>query len=1054
MKKKLAFAFVLFVFVFHLFSLPPAPGQEGNYFPSQEYSSEIFGRHHGSREVELPQHILVLRADFTDQQFDLVPDYPDSLAHDQAFYERLLYHMSCYWNDASHGNYILTEDNFTVWDNVISLPQTMGYYGEDDSEGNQRIDLICEMVVDLIEAADNEIDFNNFDAIIIIHAGAGQETDTEMSDEIYTTFLSRRSLQSGLDPENDDFPGIETNDGIYLKEFSLIPETSNQPYVQINSGDTIYGLLGIICHNFGHQIGLPTLFDNDPDNGESYGIGGWGLMGTGVWNANSYVPPLPCAWSRYYLGWEDDNLVELDASAENLQITFPTAHDDSTPKLYKLKITDDEYFLLENRQENPDGSTYVNGNGETVVSFTFPTIENQQVYPPSSVNAGQPKFVFMENSYLGCEWDFYCPGYNLSSAPVDDGSGLLIWHIDENVINANFDPEFEMNQVNGDASHKGVDLEQASGIQTLDNKLYGYDSFYGSQDDAFRKEFVNEDSLNYYFGFNLHNDVTWLPTAASYYGGIPLEVDDIGVSDSLMTFKVNYGWYLDSGYEGEDKLSIIFSDFDSDGENELFCVTPEGKILLWKDDILADGFPVELNMAELNQPASYDEISNSILIPVQIQNSDFVKLYCLNSQISGYLEQLFLLNGFSWAGPVVIDPDESSEYRAFLPLNATDGTSEIIVLDTDYQEITSLTFETEMISNLILENNKLHFLGTDNVLFTEDLTSLSNETLALAIPAETEVLSFQMADIDNDQLGDFVITAADSLLYVFERNGNSFADFPVPIGLDALSLPSFADVNENGTLDILIGGENDFKVFTFSGQELMSSRKITNPDSLSSGAGIIAADVTGNDKPEIMGNFSRNRLCLWQNQNNNDFKMYTDFPHTFGKRSLTYPVLAEYSNLAAAFYIPSQNGVIFHADLPSAQMPQNHGSLYEYCDLQRTAFWQQTASVTPVSNKLFVKDETYFYPNPLSQVFSKGVDFGANVPEMTIILRMLTTKDANVNVKVFDIAGNKIYEKNQNCAKNVVGKMYINAGKLSTGVYFAILKADGEVLKLKFAVEK
>ena len=44
-----------------------------------------------------------------------------------------------------------------------------------------------------------------------------------------STFLSRRSLQAGLDPENDDFPGIETNDDIYLTEFVIIAETEGQP---------------------------------------------------------------------------------------------------------------------------------------------------------------------------------------------------------------------------------------------------------------------------------------------------------------------------------------------------------------------------------------------------------------------------------------------------------------------------------------------------------------------------------------------------------------------------------------------------------------------------------------------------------------------------------------------------------------------------------------------------------------------------------------------------------------------------------------------------------
>jgi len=102
-------------------------------------------------------------------------------------------------------------------------------------------------------------------------------------------------------------------------------------------------------------------------------------MGTGVWNANGFVPPLPCAWSRYYLGWEDDNIVEINSTFENLSLVFPMSEDEDTPKLYKINISESEYFLIENRQQNPDGSFFINTDGDTLATFTFETIPNQKV---------------------------------------------------------------------------------------------------------------------------------------------------------------------------------------------------------------------------------------------------------------------------------------------------------------------------------------------------------------------------------------------------------------------------------------------------------------------------------------------------------------------------------------------------------------------------------------------------------------------------------------------------------------------------------------------------
>lgn len=1044
MKRTLSIALIMSFLCFPLFSVPIVPGKKARTSQYQEFPSANFSRWHNRDSRELPQNILALRVEFTDVQFDLIPDFPDSLAHNKEYFERLLFHMASYWEDASHGNYILTEDNYTVWNEVLSLPNTMGYYGYEDLQ----IERVCAMVVDAVEMVDDDIDFSEYDAIIIIHAGAGQETDPDMEEEIYSTFLSRRSLQAGIDPENDDFPGIETNDGIFLKEFAVIPETSNQPYVQ--PGDTLYGLFGVITHNFGHQIGLPTLFDNNSTNGSSYGIGGFGVMGTGVWNANGYVPPLPCAWSRYYLGWENDNIVEIDETTANLELTFPMAEDDSTPKIYKLKITDDEYFLIENRQQNPDGSLYVNTAGDTVVSFSFATIPNQPVYPPDNINAGQPKFSFMLNNYLGCEWDFYLPGYGFSSDPDEDGSGLLIWHIDENVIAENFDPDFEQNTVNANASHKGVDLEEADGIQHLDSILYGLQSFYGSEDDAYR------DGNRTYFGKNSYQGNFSTPTAESYYGGIPLEVYDIGASDSLMTFSVRYEWALNADYIGENKIPAMIIDFDDDGENEIFQALPNGEIYLWKDDVLYPGFPIDTNSSvEIPFPCSYDELSNSVLMPAKITLTNSVALYEINLSIPDSIDQKYFKLNCSLAGPVIVNHDETSDYRCFLPLNQN-WASEIVVFDSDFQTLLSFAFGSNLISNLILSNNKLHFIREDWILSNLDINTNDYYTVDLDVLDETsEILSFNMADIDGDESSELIITSTDSLLHVFKQDGSCLNGYPQLIPLNAISLPSFADVDNNGYLDILIGGENSFAVFDKNGDVFTPSRKLVNPDTLQVAGGVIAFDANDDGKLDIVGNMSHNRFSLWENVNNNDFELNRDFPITVGERSLNYPIIAEYSTEPRAAYLSCNNGVIYRIELPSDAEPLNAETLYEYCNLQRTASWQGIQNPTPEpNNKIFVKEETYFYPNPLGTTFSKAIDFGNEVPEQTIILRILTTQDVNVDIKIFDIAANKIYEKSSLCENGVINKVYIDAKKMSSGVYFAILKAGGKVLKLKFAVEK
>jgi len=73
----------------------------------------------------------------------------------------------------------------------------------------------------------------------------------------------------------------------------------------------------VICHEYGHILGLPDLYDTAylrmKDAGpadDSAGIGGWGLMGWGGtgWDGHD-GPNSLCAWSRARLGWANAEAV-------------------------------------------------------------------------------------------------------------------------------------------------------------------------------------------------------------------------------------------------------------------------------------------------------------------------------------------------------------------------------------------------------------------------------------------------------------------------------------------------------------------------------------------------------------------------------------------------------------------------------------------------------------------------------------------------------------------------------------------------------------------------
>jgi M6 family metalloprotease-like protein len=129
--------------------------------------------------------------------------------------------------------------------------------------------------------------------------------------------------------------------------------------------------IGVFAHEFGHAFGLPDLYDTDPDNGDSEGIGNWCLMAGGGWGGDSASPELPThmsAWSKYFLGWVNPTEVTSDLN--------PAAIDDAedNAEAFKMPISTTEYYLIENRQKKkfdqdlPGAGLVIYRVNETVVN--------------------------------------------------------------------------------------------------------------------------------------------------------------------------------------------------------------------------------------------------------------------------------------------------------------------------------------------------------------------------------------------------------------------------------------------------------------------------------------------------------------------------------------------------------------------------------------------------------------------------------------------------------------------------------------------------------------
>jgi len=1025
--------------------VPPHPLYSNPPTLRPDRASQIFGPPGSGKSKTLPQSVLVLRVQFTDKQFISIPAYPDSLAHNTAFFERWMLHLTDFYADASHDAYHIS---YAVYPNVYTLNHTMAYYGQDTSE---RSDLRREqMVADLVQAADADIDFGDYDAIIVFHAGSGQESDINSirTSELWSTFLSRPDFQEAFDPENDAYPGLATNDGVFVREAVLVPESEFQDYFpgpgQQNAEYYIFSLYGVLCHQFGHQIGLPTLFDNVSANGVSQGVGNWCLMGTGVWNANGNVPAQLSAWCRYYLGWETAQTITTNTT--DLPLDYFLDHTAPAPRLYKLPISAREYFLIENRQQNTDNSIDPY-NGQPSYTFNLLPPGEQDYYPDYPE---LPYFNFMENRYKGCEWDFFLPGLGGPVLPgeqfVTDGSGMLIWHIDENVINECFDAEFNNNHVNGDALHKGVDVEEADGIQHLDTGVFDYYK-YGSPYDSFRPD------NNSYFGDSTvpgdPNQLLHLPTSACYYGGIPLQVFDIdyvAVGAKRMKFSVTFLNFLGANYTGTNNLDACSVDFDNDGQNEIFYPQPNGDLYIWKDEQLMAGYPVT-GLPDITKDYVWD--STAFYLPCELPNGNerTARAYRFTSSgVTQVFEQSSARN--YWAASLV-----SADTRLLLPVNTCDPTTSLfstasisIVNKATLAVEHTITLADSICTNLVCYQNKVYILGhasPEHTLTVYDMQTSATSQYPTCIPADSTIVAISAAILFPDADGDLVIQTPYSY-YLIDLQGNTRDGYPKSLPFYSYSPVVISDSDGNGRLDMMFGGENSFAVMDYAGDNLLTMYDgITPTDTLKITSGILPINLDTDSQVEYLGAFSRNRLIAYDT----NLRCMSGFPVSFGERSRHLPFIHRASDNKVYAWLATDNGNIYKALLPDQALSGLDPKWScKYANLQRTASREDTNLPNAyLSNQTFVPQETYVFPNPLRTIYA---------PKLTF--QIMTSQDAEVEVNIYDISGKKIHHQHVFCHAYLKNRGLVDlpVNRLSSGVYLAVFKAGKDIKRLKFAIEK
>ena len=283
-------------------------------------------------------HVLVILVDFSDNVWT-----GGSAAGTPAMFDSLLFSeqskdtifnnygsMTEYYLEDSYGKFYMTGD-IVGW---YRMPGTYASYVGSDG-GSTMSQTLANQAIDAAVA--DGVNFSKYDGnhdgrcdgVIVVHAGPGGE--------IVGGDVAIWSHKFSL-------PTTRYINGIAVSGYDMVPE---------EYGTQGLSRIGVFCHEFGHMLGLPDLYDvdgTDPPDGPqtSDGLGRWDLMATGNYNNNSYKPAHMSAWCKNKIGFLSLNVLTGNLTNADLPEV------ENSPVAYMLSngiAPTGEYWVVENRQK-------------------------------------------------------------------------------------------------------------------------------------------------------------------------------------------------------------------------------------------------------------------------------------------------------------------------------------------------------------------------------------------------------------------------------------------------------------------------------------------------------------------------------------------------------------------------------------------------------------------------------------------------------------------------------------------------------------------------------
>ncbi len=918
----------------------------------------------------------------------------DPLPHDQSYFEDHLEFAKNYYKKVSNE---LVNINYTVLPNIVTVSKVMRDYSPTETNSIKSLADFATEVWTLAEQQNPNHNFSQDSLFVIFHAGVGKDISTSNllgePRDLPSLYLSLKTFQKFY---GNSFDGISLSNGAKITNSVILPETESREESGI-SGTVLLqiSINGLIVSNIASYLGLPDLFDSE--TGKS-AIGRFGLMdGQSLFAFMGLFPPEPSAWEKVYLGWETPLTISTNQS--DINITARQVANSSNNKIVKVPINSDEYYLIENRQRdaNKDGVKVTYKLGGQVRAKTF--TEDLDNFNNAVVDTINGVVTNID------EFDWALPG-----------SGILIWHIDNKIINENLDS----NKINV-GSNRGVDLEEADGIQDIG---YEYTDVLGdviiAEGDEYDFWYFGNPSKLYQNKFGIDTK----PSTISNSGANSLiTISDFSAISNTMSFNLNFG--IDTLGRKIDFIGMKTVDYPNinkinlrslklfPNENQLAVATDYSGKLYWIQDSTYseqnfDNFSNNDLMLYSNGNVKCVVGSYEKNLSVVYQNSSEYKLTSMSTE-SEFTTPAVLFSSSDNEIEFLVGLKDGSVNKYSLNLA---NRSDPVLFETNSELTTPVSQICVLGSDiLVVGNSQIKFISGNEMKLNENIKNAvltqnrNGKTLAVVLTQNNSIYSFaktnneakliyqgsadiesiSLADIKND--GDnYILFNSGSSINAMNLNG-SFAE-NLPYNLNDTkylkSVPLAADLDDDRMMDI-ISTTTDGIIYAISGK----TGKIINGFPLSSG-GIfngLQSLSKNEDKLLIASVTDNNQLYFWSLSNTGKIGWGSNFADIYNASSVN---VASNSN-----YISN--------------------------------FFPQTRS--------------YNWPNP---VYGNETNF-----------RTYVSEDSKVDVKIFDLAGDLVDSFTFNATGGLDTEYKWDVSNIQSGAYLAHLevtsttgKKDSKIIKV------